>query len=56
MCQIVWIQIKPDIFSGMIWVQIICKSYQLGDIDKVGKGTLLAEENTNSYLKRHLAP
>ena len=27
-CQTVWIQIKPDILSGLIWVQTICKSYQ----------------------------
>ena len=25
-------------------------------IDKVGKGTLMAKENTNGYLKSHLAP
>ena len=34
MCQIVWIQIRPDILSGLIWVQTVCKSYQqtaLGD-------------------------
>ena len=33
-CQIVWIQIRPDILLGLIWVQSICKSYQqttLGD-------------------------
>ena len=27
-CQTVWIQIRPDIFSGLIWVQTICKGYQ----------------------------
>ena len=27
-CQIVWIQIRPDILSGLIWVQIVCKGYQ----------------------------
>ena len=33
-CQIVWIQIRPDILLGLIWVQTVCKSYQqttLGD-------------------------
>ena len=33
-CQIVWIQIWPDVLSGLIWVQTVCKSYQqttLGD-------------------------
>ena len=27
-CQIVWIQIRPDILSGLIWVQTVCKGYQ----------------------------
>ena len=24
-CQTVWTQIRPDILSGMIWVQAVCK-------------------------------
>ena len=24
-CQTVWIQISPDILSGLIWVQTVCK-------------------------------
>ena len=28
-CQTVWIQVKPDSLSGLIWVQFVCKSYQL---------------------------
>ena len=27
-CQTVWIQIRPNILSGLIWVQTVCKSYQ----------------------------
>ena len=27
-CQTVWIQIRPDILSGQIWVQTVCKGYQ----------------------------
>ena len=27
-CQIVWIQIRPDILSGLIWFQTVCKGYQ----------------------------
>ena len=23
-----WIEIRPDILSGVIWVQTVCKSYQ----------------------------
>ena len=27
-CQTVWIQIRTDILSGLIWVQTVCKGYQ----------------------------
>ena len=27
-CQTVWIQIRPDILSGLIWVQTVFKGYQ----------------------------
>ena len=27
-CQTVWIQIRPDILSGLVWVQTVCKGYQ----------------------------
>ena len=27
-CQTNWIQIRPDILSGLIWVQSVCKGYQ----------------------------
>ena len=27
-CQADWIQIKPDVLSGLIWVQTVCKSYK----------------------------
>ena len=33
-CQTVWIQIRPDILSGLVWVHTVYKSYQkttLGD-------------------------
>ena len=26
--QIDWIQIRPDILSGLIWVQVACKGYK----------------------------
>ena len=38
-CQTDWIQIRPDILSDLIWVQIVCKSYwqtTLGDRVKFG--------------------
>ena len=27
-CQTVWIQIKPGVLPGLIWVQTVCKGYQ----------------------------
>ena len=27
-CQTAWIQIRPNILSGLIWVQTVCKGYQ----------------------------
>ena len=27
-CQTVWIQIRPNILLGLIWVQTVCKGYQ----------------------------
>ena len=27
-CQTIWIQIRPDVLSGLIWVQTVCKGYQ----------------------------
>ena len=27
-CQTVWTQIRPDVLSGLIWVQTVCKGYQ----------------------------
>ena len=26
--QTVWTQIRPDVLSGLIWVQTVCKGYQ----------------------------
>ena len=26
--QTVWTQIRPDILSGLIWVQVVCKGYK----------------------------
>ena len=27
-CQTDWIQIRPDVLSGLIWVQTVCNGYQ----------------------------
>ena len=35
-CQTDWIQIRPDVLSGLIWVQSVCKGYEqtnLGGIE-----------------------
>ena len=34
-CQTVWIQIRPDTLSGLIWFQTVCKGYQ--QMTPVGK-------------------
>ena len=34
-CQTVWIQIRPIILSGLIWVQTVCKGYQQMTIVRV---------------------
>ena len=28
MCQTVWIQIRPDVLLGLIWVQTVCNDQQ----------------------------
>ena len=32
-CQTDWIQIRPDILPGLIWVQTVCKSYQQATLE-----------------------
>ena len=27
-CQTDWVQIRPDVLSGLIWVQSVCKGYE----------------------------
>ena len=38
--QTVWIQIRPDILSGLIWVQTVCKGDQQTAL--VGKGFIIS--------------
>ena len=41
-CQTVLIQIRPDILSGLIWVNTVCKEYQQGKLgDKELKSVFL---------------
>ena len=44
--QTVWIQIRPDILSGLIWVQTVCKAYQ-----QRKKSTLAGKELKGLFLK-----
>ena len=30
--QLLWIQVRPDILSGLIWVQTVSKDYQQGTL------------------------
>ena len=41
-CQILWILIRPDVTSGLIWVQSVCKGYQ--------QTTLVGKELTKNNL------
>ena len=41
----VWILIRPDILSGLIWVQTVCKGYQ-----QTKKSTLAAKELNTKQL------
>ena len=47
-CQTVWIQIRPDILSGLIWVQTVCKGYQ--QITKVAPSEQRVKYNFNNLL------
>ena len=43
-CQTVWNQIRPDILSGLILVQTICKGYHhMPLVDKESKGFFCAD-------------
>ena len=44
----VWIQIRPEVMSGLIWVQTVCKSYQLMTV----KGDWMLPFRCVLFLKR----
>ena len=46
-CQTVGIQIRPDVLSGLIWVQTVCKGYQ-----KTTKSPLVGKELNGNSKKR----
>ena len=41
-CQTVWIQIRPDVLLGLIWVQTVCKCFH--------QTTLVGEEFSHKYV------
>ena len=49
MCQTDWIQIRPDVLSGLIWVEYVCKEFEqttLVDKDiEFGDRNQIAKEN-----------
>ena len=45
-CQTVWVEIRPNVLSGLIWVQTVCKGYQ--QMTLVGK-ELRKKERHLSY-------
>ena len=45
MCQTVWIQIRTDVLSVLIWVQTVCKCYQQTTI------VAASEERVNNNWK-----
>ena len=61
-CQPVWIKIRPDILSGLIWVQTVCKGYRqttLGDKELIvcTPNHLIATESVRNTVKaRGLSP
>ena len=45
-CQTDWVQIRPDVLSGMIWVQSVCKDYE--------QTTLVDNELIKWWMYSHL--
>ena len=50
-CQIDWIQIKPEVLLGLIWVQTVCKVYQQTTLvaDDCWPNWALKEKNNNLF-------
>ena len=51
-CQTVWVQIRPDILSGLVWVQTVCKGYQQTTL--VGKDAVQLLCNSIRIKKKSL--
>ena len=52
LCQTVCIQIRPDSLSGLIWVQTVCKGYQL--TTKVATRGRICDQRMTSYVVNKL--
>ena len=54
-CQIVWIQVRPNILSGLIWVQSVCKSYQQTTlVGKIISGILSECQIVSIQVRLHI--
>ena len=51
-CQTEWIQIRPDILSGLIWVQSVCKCYE--QMTLVGNQLITSGCNMDFFELRRL--
>ena len=46
-CQTVWIQIRPDTLTGLVWIQTVCRGYE--QMTLVGN-ELSSWTNSQSYV------
>ena len=48
-CQTVWMEIRPDVLSGLIWIQTVCKGYQqMTKVATSGEG-VNKRDNTDDF-------
>ena len=53
-CQIAWNQLRPDVLSGLNWVQTVCKSYQQTTKSVTSRQTVKEEHIRQDNEKFHL--
>ena len=53
-CQTDWIQIRPDVLSGLIWVQTVCIIYQQTTLgDKMLRKNMLQRHSISLFKVGH---
>ena len=55
-CQTVWIQIRPDILSGLIWIQPVRKGYQQTTKVAVSKERVNNTDNVPAFFTHSFFP